>query len=310
VLAGAEPRVRRPLLGFAMVFAAATLFGLNGPVAKVALASGLSSLRLTEARCAGAAIGLMLIAVIRSPRGLRVDRRDLLRLAVFGVVGVALVQLFYFLAIHRLQIGIALLIQYLGPLLVAIWARTVGHERVRARIWVALVLSLTGLALMVQLWNGGTLNGLGVTYALIAAVIFAAYLLLAEREVARRDSISLMAWGFVFATFFWTVVQPWWSFPAHRVSQTVSLEGRLAGWHVPLSVLVLWVIVLGSIVPFTLFVGAMRHLSATRVGIAAMLEPVVATIVAWAWLRESLSAAQLAGAAVVLAGILLAQTAR
>jgi drug/metabolite transporter (DMT)-like permease len=293
-----------------MVFAAATLFGFNSPVAKVALASGLSSLRLTEARCAGAAIGLMLIVVVRSPGALRVDRRDLLRLAVFGVVGVALVQLFYFLAIHRLQIGIALLIQYLGPLLVALWARTVRHERVRARIWAALALSLTGLALMVQLWNGGSLNGLGVTYALIAAVIFAAYLLLAEREVARRDSISLMAWGFFFATVFWTVVQPWWSFPAHHVGQTVSLEGRLAAWHLPVWALVLWVIVLGSIVPFTLFVGAMRHLSATRVGIAAMLEPVVATIVAWAWLRESLSAAQLAGAAVVLTGILLAQTAR
>ena len=293
-----------------MVFGAATLFGLNGSVAKVALASGLSSLRLTEARCAGAAIGLMLIVVIRSPSALRVDRRDLLGLAVFGVVGVALVQLFYFLAIHRLQIGIALLIQYLGPLLVAIWARTVGHERVRARIWLALALSLTGLAVMVQLWSGVSLNGLGVTFALIAAVIFAAYLLLAEREVARRDSVSLMAWGFVFATVFWTIAQPWWSFPAHRVGETVSLEGRLAAWHLPVWALVLWVIVLGSIVPFTLFVGAMRHLTATRVGIAAMLEPVVATIVAWAWLGESLSAAQLAGAAVVLAGILVAQTAR
>jgi drug/metabolite transporter (DMT)-like permease len=73
---------------------------------------------------------------------------------------------------------------------------------------------------------------------------------------------------------------------------------------------VLWVIVLGSAVPFALIVGALRHISATRVGIAAMLEPVVATVVAWVWLRESLSAAQLAGAAVVLAGIALAQTAR
>jgi drug/metabolite transporter (DMT)-like permease len=90
----------------------------------------------------------------------------------------------------------------------------------------------------------------------------------------------------------------------------VSLQGRLASWHLPLWALVLWVVVLGSIVPFTLFVGALRHLSATRVGIAAMLEPVVATIVAWAWLEESLSASQLAGAAVVLVGILLAQTSR
>ena len=207
-------------------------------------------------------------------------------------------------------IGIALLIQYLGPLLVAIWARTFGHERVRARIWAALVLALAGLSLMVELWSGVSLDGLGVTFALISAVIFAAYLLLAEHEVGYRDPVSLMAWGFFFATVFWTIAQPWWSFPAHRVAQTVSLQGRLSSWHVPVWALVLWVIVLGSIVPFTLFVGALQHISATRVGIAAMLEPVVATIVAWAWLQESLSGAQLAGAAVVLAGILLAQTAR
>ncbi len=73
---------------------------------------------------------------------------------------------------------------------------------------------------------------------------------------------------------------------------------------------VLWVVVLGSIVPFSLIVAALRHVTATRAGVVAMLEPVVATVVAWAWLQESLSAAQLAGAAVVLAGILLAQTAR
>jgi drug/metabolite transporter (DMT)-like permease len=163
---------------------------------------------------------------------------------------------------------------------------------------------------MVELWQGVTLDGLGVTFALISAVIFAVYILLAEREVRYRDPASLMAWGFAFATLFWTIAQPWWSFPAHRVAQTVSLEGRLSAWHLPVWALILWVVVLGSIVPFTLFVGALRHVSATRVGIAAMLEPVVATIVAWAWLRETLTGAQLAGAAVVLAGILLAQTAR
>jgi drug/metabolite transporter (DMT)-like permease len=94
------------------------------------------------------------------------------------------------------------------------------------------------------------------------------------------------------------------------MGETVSLQGRLAGWHLPVWALVLWVIVLGAIVPFVLIVGALRHVSATRVGIAAMLEPVVATVVAWLWLRESLSTAQLVGAAVVLGGVALAQTAR
>ena len=310
VIAGEGPRLRRPLVGYGMVLVAAALFGVNGSVAKVALSSGMSSLRLTEARCAGACLGLLLIVLVRSPAALRISRAEVLRLAVFGVCGVALVQLFYFLAIHRLAIGIALLIQYLGPLLVAIYARTFGHEHVRRRIWAALALSLTGLALMVELWQGVALDGLGVVFALISAVIFAAYLLLAEYEVGLRDPVSLMAWGFFFATVFWTVVQPWWSFPVGRVAKTVSLQGRLTDWHLPVWALVLWVVVLGSIVPFVLIVGALRHVSATRVGIAAMLEPVVATIVAWAWLRETLTPVQLAGAGVVLAAILLAQTAR
>jgi drug/metabolite transporter (DMT)-like permease len=112
------PFTRRPLVGYAMVLVAATFFGINGSVAKVALSSGISSLRLSEMRCAGACIGLMLIVAARSPQALRLRREELLRLAIFGLFGVALVQLFYFLAIHRLAIGIALLIQYLGPLLV------------------------------------------------------------------------------------------------------------------------------------------------------------------------------------------------
>jgi drug/metabolite transporter (DMT)-like permease len=310
VIAADEPHVRTPLVGYAMVLVAATFFGVNGSVAKVALSSGMSSLRLTEARCAGACLGLMLIAFARSPSSLRLRRTEVLRLAVFGVFGVALVQLFYFLAIHRLEIGIALLIQYLGPLLVAIYARTFGHEHVRRRVWAALALSLTGLALMVELWQGVALDGLGVVFALISAVIFAAYLLLAEYEVGLRDPISLMAWGFFFATVFWTVAQPWWTFPAGRVAKTVSLQGRLMNWHLPVWALVLWVVVLGTIVPFVLIVAAMRHISATRVGIAAMLEPVVATIVAWGWLRETLAPVQVAGACVVLVAILLAQTAR
>jgi drug/metabolite transporter (DMT)-like permease len=301
---------RRPVVGYAMVLVAATLFGINGTVAKVALSSGLSSLRLTEARCAGAFLGLAAVVALTNPRALRVPRRELLRLALFGAVGVALVQLFYFLAIHRLAIAIALLIQYIGPVLVALWARTFGHEHVRRRIWVALGLSLAGLTLMVQLWSGVALDGLGVVYALLSAVAYAAYLLMAERAVAARDPVSLMAWGFAFATVFWTIVQPWWSFPARAVGRTVSLQGALAGVHLPVWALVLWVVVLGTIAPFTLVVGALRHVTATRVGITAMLEPVVATVVAWAWLRESLDPAQLAGAVVVLAALALAQTAR
>ena len=80
--------------------------------------------------------------------------------------------------------------------------------------------------------------------------------------------------------------------------------------HLPVWVLAAWMIVLGTIVPFFLLVSALRHLPATRVGIIAMLEPVAGALVAWAWLGESLGGVQLVGAGVVLAAIVLAQTAR
>jgi drug/metabolite transporter (DMT)-like permease len=303
-------RERRPAVGYAMAFAAGTLFALNGTVSKVILESGLSSLRLTQVRCTGALVGLAVIVLVTRPGALRTNRRELLRLIAFGVLGVALVQLFYFLAIRRLDLGVSLVIQYLGPLIVALYARFVLKEPVRRRLWVALAAALVGLTLVVDLWHGISLDGLGVMWSLCSAATFAGYMLFAERAVGERDPVSLLCWGFLFATVFWAVAQPWWSFPFDVPGRTVSLLGNLSDWHLPVWALVLWMVVLGTIVPFFLIVGSMRHISATRAGITAMVEPVVASIVAYAWLDETLSAAQLVGGAIVLSGIVLAQSAR
>jgi drug/metabolite transporter (DMT)-like permease len=306
-----EPaRVRHPRLGYLMAMTAAALWAVNGAVSKVILAHGISSVQLSEVRSTGAFAGLAVLLALTAPRRLRITRRELPFLAFFGVCGLAFVQWFYFLAIHRLELGVALLIQYLAPLLVALWARFVAHAQVRRRIWVALVLALTGLSLMVDLRHGFSLDALGVLASLLAAAAYALYILLAEHAVGRRDPVSLICWGFLFAALFWAVLAPWWSFPFGRVDDSVSLLGHLDGVHLPVWSLMAWMVVLGTIVPFALLVSALRHIAATRAGIVAMLEPVVATVVAWLWLAEALDAGQLAGATVVLAAILLAQTAR
>jgi drug/metabolite transporter (DMT)-like permease len=106
------------------------------------------------------------------------------------------------------------------------------------------------------------------------------------------------------------VVQPWWSFPVAATRGDAPLLGNLAGHTLPLWLLMLSMVVLGTIVPFVLVLSGLHHLPATRVGMVGMLEPVLAGVIAWAWLAEALSPVQLAGAAVVLAGIVLAQTSR
>ena len=294
-----------------MASIAAVLWGLNGGVSKTILATGLSSERLAQVRSLGAALGLVAIIAVAAPGRLRLTRRELPYVVTFGVAGLAFVQFFYFLAIHRLAIGIALLVEYLAPLLVALWARFVQKEHVRRRIWVALALALCGLGLIVNAFGGGSsLSTTGIAFALGGAFAYATYVLLAEHVVGGRDPVSLLAWGFLFASVFWAVVSPWWSFPGHSLTRSTALGGNLDAYHLPVWLLAVWMIVLGTIAPFFLLVSALRHLTATTVGIVAMLEPVVGALVGWAWLSESLDGVQIAGAAVVLAAIGLAQTAR
>ena len=294
-----------------MAASAAVIWGVNGAVSKTILSTGVPSERLAQVRSLGAALGLVAILAVTAPGRLRLTRREVPYLVAFGVAGLAFVQWFYFLAIHRLDIGVALLIEYLAPLLVAIWARFAYHDPVRRRIWGALALALIGLALIVNLFGGGaSLSTAGMLFAFAGAFAYALYVLLAEHVVGGRDPVSLLAWGFLFASVFWAVLVPWWSFPAHAFTRSTSLHGHLHAFHLPVWVLASWMVVLGTIAPFFLLVSALRHLPATRVGIVAMLEPVAGALVAWVWLGETFGGIQLTGAVVVLAAIVLAQTAR
>jgi drug/metabolite transporter (DMT)-like permease len=302
---------RHPRLGYAMVLTAASLWAVNGVVSKVIIESGgIPAQRLTEVRTTGGFLLLAVAIALARPESLRVRRAELPVLLVFGVLGLAFVQWFYFEAISRLEIGVALLIQYIAPVLVALWARFAYHEPVRRRIWAALTLSIVGIALLVQLWQGLTLDGLGVAAALGSAVTFAVYVLSAERAVTRRDPVSLVCYGFLFASIFWAVLQPWTSFPVGLVDESVSLLGRLEDISLPAWLLMGWMVILGTIVPFALLAASLRHIPASRAAITAMFEPVAATVFAFAWLGESLTAFQLVGAVVVLGAIVLAQTAR
>lgn len=295
-----------------MVFAslAALLFALNGSVSKTVLASGLSSLRLVELRSLGAALCFLAAVLVLRPRSLRAAPREIGFLVAAGVVGIGLVQFFYFVAIGRLPVGIALLLEYLAPVLVVLWVRFVRREPVRRRIWSALALSVVGLVVVAEAWQGLQLDGLGVLAGLGAAAALATYYLSSERGMSSRDPLSLAAWTFGAAAVFWTVLQPWWTFPWADLTRRVALPGPLPDAEVAAWLLVVWVVVLGTVVPYGLILLALRHLGSARTGLLGMAEPVLAAGVAFVVLGEALSPVQLLGGAVVLTGIVLAETAR
>jgi drug/metabolite transporter (DMT)-like permease len=303
------PSAARPATGYLYTVAAAGLFAVNGTVSTLALRAGIEPTRLTALRCTGAAVALVAVLAVVSPGRLRISGREVPFIAAFGVVGIALTQYLYYVAIGRLPVGIALVFEMTAPVFIALYVWLVRREHVRSRLWAALALSLSGLVLVAQVWQGGgSLDALGVAAALTAAVCLAAYYLLGERGTADRDPIALTAWSFVAAAAFWSVAAPWWQFDPGRLSERVPVS--LGSLEVPAGLLVGWIVVLGAVVPFWLSLAALRHLPPTTAGIVATVEPVLASVVAWLWVEQVLTVWQVAGGAVVLAGIVLAQTAR
>jgi drug/metabolite transporter (DMT)-like permease len=278
--------------------------------AKLAMESGMSAFRLTQIRTIGAFLVLFLYVYLKNKQSLRINRKELPILIAFGVFGFAAVNLFYFLAIQRLNVGVALIIEFTAPIWIALWMRFIQKKIVSKLMWWGLVIGLTGLVLIAQVWRGLTLDGLGVTFALLDAFALALYFLVGEKLVGVKSSEATMAWGFGISSAFFAIIQPWWTFPFEELGRVVELTGRLAGVSIPTYYLILWIIVLGTAVPYFLVLNGLRGLSAATSSSIGMLEPVFGGIFAWIFLYEKLTLVQSVGAVVVLIGIYLANRAR
>ena len=291
-----DPERRSPRLGYALAAVAAALFALNGILARFLLDDGVSAMHLSQLRSTLSFV-LLAVGLALVDRGrLRVARADIPRLAWLGIAGLALVHATYFAAIERLEISVALVVQYLGPLLVLLWLRFVHGRRLSPALWGAVGLSVAGSALVVEVYDAGRLDGVGLGFAFAAAVTFAIYLVASERAGRSYDAFTTLAWGFGFATLFWLVIRPPWTFPWERFTS----PGNIA--------LGLGVAVLGTLAPFLLGVTALRHLPAPRVAVVATLEPVLASVLAWLVHGEALGVPQIAGGALVIAAVAWVQS--
>ncbi len=302
--------MRRPAVGYVFVVVGALLLVLNAGVSRVLLRQGVDPGSLTTARMTGTVLVLLVFCMLVRRDALRPPPRRLRRsLLLHGVVGVAGVQWTYFIAIDRLPVGMALLLEYLAPLLVALWAHVIQSQALSPRAWAGLGVALVGLALATGVAQGELrFDGLGVLAGLGAAVCFATYFLVGEHGVAELDPLRVVLWSFGIGALAMNLIRPLHGFPVAVLGDQLSLLGRLETLQAPGAALLAWVVVPGTLLPFALILAAMSHLSASRVTTVAMLEPVGVVVLGWLWFYESLGTVAVVGCALVLLGVLAAQT--
>lgn len=270
--------------GVLLALLAAFLWGVSGAVAADAFAE-VSPARVAEARALLATAVLVPYAWARG----QIDPRG--RLGLLAVLGLnlAAVNVTFYWALERLGVGPGATIQFLGPILVLAWMAVVQRRRVNPAAWAAAVLAVVGVGFVTEAWNLEGGDWAGVVAGLASAVLFASYLLLGEHLGRALPAATVMAWGFIFASLFWLIVQPLWTFPTD-LSTTVWLE-------------LVWVGLAGTAIPFIAEVGALQRVAAGVVGVIATTEPVIGAAAAWVLLEQRLSAIQVIGAAMVVTAV-------
>jgi drug/metabolite transporter (DMT)-like permease len=281
------------------VVTAAACWGIAAIMAKVAFEHGVPPERLAHAR---ATVALLLLLP-----ALALWRRELLRpppgtlrvLLGFGLC-IAGVNYAYYVAIDHLAVGVAISLQYTGPVLVLGWTVLVARRHPGRLAWVAAGCTLAGAVLVSQAYAGfAGVDLTGLASGVASALLFAAYLLTAEAAGrAGAHPATVLVWGFATAIVVLGPISPWWSWPFAALR-----EPRVA-------LAVVGVGVVGTLLPFFLAVGAVRVIPAATAGIAATFEPVFAAAFAWLLLGQRLEPVQLAGGLLVVAGVVVAQLAQ
>jgi drug/metabolite transporter (DMT)-like permease len=296
-------------LGYSLYLVAATCWALNGTVSKVVLLEVGDPLRVSQFRGTGTAIILTIFVALTNRKAFRIKPKEALLLAGYGIVGVAMCQWFYFESISRMPITISLLIEFMAPIFVVLYARFVMHVSVKNTVWLGLALAVVGLALVAQVWDGFTLDKIGVLFALASMTTLVFMYLLGDKASQGRDPMSLLMWAFIFASIFFAILRPWGSFPWDSLNaQVTPFEGGTGVY--PIWPFFAFMVLIGTLTPYILVINSIRHIGGPGASIMGMTEPPIAAIAAWVVLGEKFVPVQMLGGAIMLVGIVVAQRAR
>jgi len=282
--------------GYTFVILAALLWGVSGSAAKFLFNSGVTPFQLVQLRLTIAVGTLFIWMLLRSPARLKVARQDILYFALFGTVGMGLCQFTYLFAISRIHVAAAILLQYLAPSFIALYAVVFARERLSWPTLVALLGATCGCYLVVGAYTLDllTMNLAGIISGVLSAVTFAWYSIHGEYGMRRYNPWTVLFYALLFAGLVWNIFYP----PLEAFRHDYGLLEW--GW-------ILYIGVCGTLLPFGLYLQGVNYIRATRASITATLEPITAGIVAYLFLNEIMGPLQIFGGILVIGSIILLQ---
>jgi drug/metabolite transporter (DMT)-like permease len=287
---------RDPRWGYVYIVLAAVLWGVSGSAAKFLFHSGIGPFELTQLRLTLAAVLLFGWLSLRNPSRLRIARRDIGYFALFGALGIAGCQSTYLLAISRIQVAAAILLQYLAPIFIALHAVVFARDRLSPVTLAAMIGALAGCYLVVGAYTIELLqlNRVGIAAGVLSAVTFAWYSIQGEYGMRRYDPWTVLFYALFFAMLTLNIVHP----PLRAfLHDYTALQW---GW-------ILYIGIAGTLAPFGLYLYGVNFIRSTRASITATLEPIVAAVVSYAFLNEVLTPLQIFGGALVIGAVILLQ---
>lgn len=284
----------KQIKGYLLLVSATILWGLSGAVSKYFFNQAMSPLILAMVRLTGSSLLLMPFLLLSNPSLLHLDRGDIKRLILFGIVGIGCVQFSYLFTISRLNVATAVFLEYLAPVFIAIYAVWWKKESLGRPGVTALLLALVGSSLIIA---GQALAGLlhywiGLLSGFAAGLTFAFYILYGKMLLGRYNSWAVLAYGELFGAIpFWFLAPPWMLWHQHYGWQTWIFFG--------------YIIIFATLIPFGLTLMGLRYLKPAPASITMMLEPVMAGVFAFLLLGEMLNGMQLVGCCLILGAVIV-----
>lgn len=290
-------------LGLLFAVGSALAFSMSGPFAKALMAAGWTPNAAVTARLAGGAAVMALVATLIHRGWLREAARHGRTVVVYGLIPIAGAQMCYYNAVSHLSVGVALLLEYLAPVVVVCWLWITTRRRPGTLTLAGAAVALAGTVVVLDVFSGTRIDAVGAAWALGAAVCAACYFLLSDRVATDGlRPVTLATGGLILGAAAVAVLGFTGVLPLAFTANDTVMAGHTTSYVVP----VVGLGVVSTALAYTLGIGGVARLRPGYASLMGLAEVLCAVVAAWVLVGEAITPVQAVGGAVVLLGLALA----